>query len=163
MTLAVSIAIEDTEWQTEIPDIESMAEDTVAYSIKAVRPEWLKSARPVEIGLLFADDATLHALNRQFRHIDRPTNVLSFPANDIAHPASDMPLPAGDIAISFQTVKAEAQRDSKTVKDHTRHMIVHGVLHLLGHDHEDAREAEIMESIESEILAGFGVDNPYIM
>jgi probable rRNA maturation factor len=88
--------------------------------------------------------------------------VLSFPAKD-AGGSQDMPRPVGDIAISFQTVAAEAARDGKTVADHTRHMIVHGILHLLGHDHEIEAEAEAMETLETEILAGFGVRDPYIM
>ena len=161
MALTLSIAIEYPGWTAQIPDIESLAHDCVNVSL-ASAGEMLAPDRPVEIGLLLADDATLRALNRQFRHRDKPTNVLSFPSPPRRQETA-IPMILGDIAVSFQTVAAEAARDGKTLRDHARHMIVHGVLHLLGHDHEADNEAEIMETLETRILAGFGVRDPYII
>jgi probable rRNA maturation factor len=116
---------------------------------------------PVELTILLADDATLHDLNRRFRGIDKPTNVLSFPAGDDRLPGDGGPVVLGDIAIAYETCALEAGRDRKPLADHLTHLVVHGVLHLRGYDHEIEREAEVMERLETELLDGLGVADPY--
>jgi probable rRNA maturation factor len=112
-----------------------------------------------ELSLLLADDAALHELNRLWRGQDKPTNVLSFPARP--HGGFAGPEALGDIALAFETVAAEAESEGKSLADHTAHLIVHGVLHLLGYDHGTEAEAAEMEALEVEALARLGIANPY--
>lgn len=105
--------------------------------------------------ILLAGDAKLRSLNRRFRGKNKTTNVLSFPA------ANDEPGYLGDIALAYGVVRREARESDKRFADHLAHLAVHGVLHLLGHDHEKPREAARMEDREREILAEFGIRDPY--
>jgi probable rRNA maturation factor len=112
-----------------------------------------------ELSIVFADDAAVHALNRQWRGKDRPTNVLTFPAVE-PEEIDRSPL-LGDIVLARETVRSEAEADGKTFHDHLAHLVVHGVLHLYGFDHEDEDEAEEMEEIERQALARIGIADPY--
>ncbi|MBM3561229.1 MAG: rRNA maturation RNase YbeY, partial [Alphaproteobacteria bacterium] len=109
------------------------------------------------------DDAELRALNRNWRGRDKPTNVLSFPAGDDGETAAAQAraLWLGDVVIAAETVQAEASDAGMTIADHLAHLVVHGVLHLLGHDHELAAEATRMEALERAILARLGIADPY--
>ena len=109
--------------------------------------------------VMLGDDAEMRRLNAQFRNKDKATNVLSFPSGqpDQGHG----PLFLGDIAIGFETVVMEAGRDGKTVRNHLAHLLVHGLLHLIGYDHLVPEEAEEMEALEVEILAMLGIPDPY--
>jgi len=118
----------------------------------------LKRSGKVEAGsltILLADDATLGRLNRQFRGKNKPTNVLSFPAAEGA--AGYL----GDIAIADGVTAREAGEAGKAFSDHAVHLAVHGVLHLLGYDHQTAAEAKIMEPLETAILSELGIADPY--
>ena len=124
-------------------------------------------ARPAgttfEVSILLEGDDALRALNRQWRGKDKPTNVLSFPAPPLPEGA-DMPgaeMSLGDIALSYDTLAAEALSEGKPLADHLQHLVVHGMLHLQGHDHETPDEADEMEALERRILAGLGVADPY--
>jgi probable rRNA maturation factor len=112
-----------------------------------------------ELSILLADDAALRDLNQRWRGLDKPTNVLSFPAASADALSSAAHL--GDIAIAWETLAREADADGKTKADHLAHLVVHGVLHLVGFDHEADDEAEAMEACERAILAGLGVADPY--
>ena len=115
-----------------------------------------------EIAIRLADDEEVRALNAQYRGKDRPTNVLSFPAElpDGLPEGVKLPL-LGDLVLCAPVVAREAREQGKPLNAHYAHLTVHGVLHLLGWNHEDSREAECMEQLEREILAGLGVDDPY--
>jgi probable rRNA maturation factor len=118
---------------------------------------------PVEVSVLLTDDARVRELNRVWRGADKPTNVLSFPAREPGEPwPSEGPVMLGDVAVALETVLREAAAEGKAPGDHLAHLVVHGTLHLLGHDHvgSDA-EAEAMESLEVRVLAGLGVADPY--
>lgn len=115
---------------------------------------------PLTVGGLLCDNARVASLNGQFRGKDSPTNVLSFPSGETETDANGM-LVAGDIAIAFETVRDEAIRDSKTLQDHLVHLWVHGLLHLMGHDHAEDDEAEAMEAGEIAVLARLGIADPY--
>lgn len=105
-----------------------------------------------EVSIVLADNDFVQTLNRDYRGKDRPTNVLSFP--------QDAPL-LGDIILALETLEREANEQSKAFNDHFTHLLVHGLLHLLGHDHIEEAEAEVMEALEIEILDALGIKNPY--
>ncbi len=116
--------------------------------------------KPTELSLVLTDDASIRKINAEWRNKDKATNVLSFPAFDIA--AGDAPGPMlGDIIIAYETVEREAGEEQKSFSQHLHHMIVHGLLHLLGYDHEDEEEAEEMEALEREILHALAIPDPY--
>ena len=116
--------------------------------------------------LLFADDREVHALNREWRGKDRPTNVLSFPmlerAELLALPPDGPPELLGDIALAYETCAREAAEQGLPVAAHATHLIVHGLLHLAGYDHEiSTAAAEAMEALEIKALASLGLADPY--
>lgn len=120
------------------------------------------------LSILACDDDRIAALNTEFRGKPVPTNVLSWPSGHRA-PAtpgaapdlSDLPEELGDLALAFQTCAREATDGNKPLADHVTHLIVHGLLHCLGYDHETDADAERMENLESRILARLGVADPY--
>ena len=111
--------------------------------------------REGEAALLLTDDGRLQALNGQFRGKDAPTNVLAFPAP--ANPEGSI----GDIAVAYGVCRSEAAEQGKSLADHLSHLVIHGALHLMGYDHMTEAEAEAMEALERELLAGLGVPDPY--
>ena len=116
--------------------------------------------------LLFTSDAEVHTLNREWRAKDKPTNVLSFPMlerEDLLALAPDgAPEMLGDIALAFETCAREAADKGIAVEHHATHLIVHGLLHLAGHDHEiSPSDAEVMEALETKALAKMGIADPY--
>ena len=113
------------------------------------------------VDVMLADDAEQRHLNRTYRGKDTPTNVLAFPQGAPGSPRSDQPVLLGDVVLAFETVRGEAEAQKKPLADHLRHLVVHGVLHLLGFDHDSEPEAVAMEACEVEILAGLGVPDPY--
>ena len=126
-----------------------------------------------QIVVMGCDDGRIASLNADFRGKPQPTNVLSWPAEDLSpdEPGGD-PLPPepgeaddpeslGDIAIAWETCAREAAEQGKAMADHVTHLLVHGVLHLLGHDHIEEADAERMESIEVRVLATLGIADPY--
>ena len=112
-----------------------------------------------EISLVFTDDAHIRQLNRQYRKKDKATNVLSFPA--AAGVIGGVGPLIGDLVFAAETIAAEAERAGVARDDHLTHLIVHGFLHLLGHDHEDDGEAAVMEGLETAILRDLGIADPY--
>lgn len=113
-----------------------------------------------ELSVLAADDAFVQDLNRRWRNIDKPTNVLSFPTAEL-EPGQVPEMLLGDIVISMDTVDRESDLESKPRDDHLSHLIVHGFLHLLGYDHETDKQADVMEALEVKILDQLGIQNPY--
>ncbi|GAA4347508.1 rRNA maturation RNase YbeY [Kangiella taiwanensis] len=126
----------------------------------------LQSTKPASLTIRIVSRDESQELNHQYRGKARPTNVLSFPFELPQGLPQDL-LPEerilGDLAVCAEVVAAEAQQQDKLLHDHWAHMVVHGCLHLLGYDHIKDEEAEIMEALEAEILAGLGISNPYII
>lgn len=164
----VDTLIEDPRWDAVgLADLAEMAAQFVLSDL--VLP-----TGGFEISLLGCDDRRIAELNADFRGKPQPTNVLSWPsqergaAQDGGSPnrpqpgAEGMPTELGDIAIAFETCDREAAAQGKEIKAHTAHLLVHGMLHLLGYDHVRERDADLMESAEARILARMGIANPYI-
>jgi probable rRNA maturation factor len=114
-----------------------------------------------EIAVMLTDDANIRALNREFRGIDAPTNVLSFPASKAARKSQVAPRLLGDIAIAYETVLREAHGEGRPFDHHLSHLAVHGFLHLIGYDHETDEDAAKMEALETAILAQLGIPDPF--
>jgi len=149
----IEVEVEDAAW-AGVPEVEGMVESAAMAALTH-----LSLCRHGPVTILLTDDATVRDLNARFRDKDYATNVLSFPA--APQPGVNGPRPLGDLALAYGVCSAEAAAQCKTLADHLRHLVVHGVLHLLGHDHENDAEAEAMEALEREILADLGVTDPY--
>jgi phosphate starvation-inducible protein PhoH and related proteins len=154
----IDIEVECPEWQRQLPDCEQIVRAAATATLTSQAASG-RAGRSVAI--LLADDDTLRELNGRFRQVDKSTNVLAFEGGDNMSPARGQDLHLGDIAVAYQTIEREAREQDKTLSDHLSHMIVHGVLHLLGYDHEDASERKQMEAIERAVLAELGVPDPY--
>ena len=149
----IDVILDDSAWEAAEPRAAALAEIAAAAVLTHER------ARAGDIAILLADDARIAELNAAFRGKDGPTNVLSFPAaagNDAQQSRS-----LGDIALAFGVCAREAAEQGKSLAHHLQHLTAHGVLHLLGYDHESDAEAEAMEAKERAILAGLGVADPY--
>lgn len=133
-----------------LPDAEEIVRRAVAAA--AAHPE-VKPPADAELSVALADDAEVQKLNRDYRGKDKPTNVLSFPA-------THGPM-LGDVIIAYETLVKEAAEEEIAAGDHLTHLTVHGLLHLLGHDHETEAEAVTMERLETEVLASLGVKDPH--
>lgn len=155
--ILIDIAVEAGDWAEVVADYEALCHRALIAAIEAA----IELDGPVEVSVLLSDDAAIQVLNRDWRGKDKPTNVLSFPASDTDGPVTGAPEMLGDIAVAFETTAREAIEQDKTFADHLSHLLVHGMLHLLGFDHETDRQADEMEPLEIEILAGLGIDSPY--
>jgi probable rRNA maturation factor len=160
--LSIAISIEDPSWAKLAPDaarvLRRAARDALA---EAKADGWKGSRIGHEISFVLTGDKRMRALNRAYRGKDRPTNVLSFAALDADRPKAAMPWLLGDVVLASGVVAREAKTQGKSLRHHLSHLAVHGVLHLLGYDHEHDRDAEAMEALEIAALAGMGIANPY--
>jgi probable rRNA maturation factor len=151
VNVSIEIAVEAPAW-TGMPDAQAAIRSAVEAAIADVGPE------NAEIGIVLADDARVRSLNRTWLGDDKPTNVLSFPAPD--RPAAGVRF-LGDVIFALETSQREAVAEDKPLDHHLSHLAVHGVLHLLGFNHERDDEAEVMEQRERKILAQLGIPDPY--
>ena len=142
----IEVEIDDGAWSEALPDVAARVERAAAAALGTVQGD---------VVVLLADDIHVQEINGRFRDKDRPTNVLSFPAPDSAAPH------LGDLILAYGVCAEEAKAQGKTLADHLAHLTVHGVLHLLGRDHEDDAEAVAMEGEERSILASLGIADPY--
>jgi len=159
--LSLEIDIENA-WPTDI-DWADLAEAALEAAC-TVAPE-LANPR-LSASLLFTSDAEVHLLNREWRAKDKPTNVLSFPmfarADLLALPHEGAPEMLGDLALAAETCAREAREKDVSLEHHAAHLVIHGLLHLAGHDHERGEvEAEEMEALERKALAKMGIGDPY--
>ena len=150
---AVDVIVDSPLWASEA-DAEQVVRHAISEAAIAVP---LKHESEVAVAL--SDDATLRALNNQWRGIDKATNVLSFPPAPLA-PGRKVHL--GDVAIAYETMAREAHEEGKPFAHHLSHLAVHGFLHLMGYDHESEGDAETMERLERAILARLGIPDPYL-
>lgn len=155
----VAVTVTCADWRREMPGAAALCRRAARAALAADG-----MAAAAEASILLTDDATVRQLNARYRQRDMPTNVLSFPQQEgpsTGPVAPDGGIVLGDVVVAFETVCTEAERDGKRLADHLCHMIVHGMLHLLGYDHQGDAEAERMERLEVEILASLGVRSPY--
>jgi len=149
MTLAIDIAVEHEAWAA-LGDLDGLVERAVAAALDAAAA---RSADDAELSIVLADDAFVRDLNARWLGKDKATNVLSFPSATAGL--------LGDIVVAYETSAREALEAGRPLGDHLAHLIVHGVFHLAGFDHEDDREADEMERLESRALAALGIASPY--
>lgn len=141
----ITLVVEDAKWRSH----RGLQAQLKAAADAARRTAKLRG----DFTILLADNKRLRALNRDFRGKDKPTNVLSFPSGEKAY--------CGDIALAYGVTHAEAKAAKKNFTDHAAHLVVHGVLHLAGYDHERLKDAKVMEPLEVKILNRLGIADPY--
>jgi probable rRNA maturation factor len=147
----IACRIDDPRWRP-LGDVRTVVRAAVRAALKASAR---KAPAVAEVAVVLADDAAVRVLNARWRKKDKATNVLSFPAGGAARDS------LGDVVVAFETMRDEAAVDGKTLSDHLSHLVVHGVLHLLGYDHLSARAAADMEAREVAALARLGIADPY--
>lgn len=153
---ATDVLVDAECWQQQA-DSEAVVRRAIEAAAEAAGDE----AADAGLSVMLTDDAAVRTLNRDFRGIDKPTNVLSFPASPMPGAPPDALKQLGDIAIAYETTQREAADEGKPFAHHLSHLAVHGFLHLIGYDHETDAEAEEMESLERDILATLGIPDPY--
>ncbi len=135
-----------------------MEEIATTAIFEALKQSKAKVAGIAELSVVLMDDAEQQVLNKQWRQIDKPTNVLSFPQIEPFSPVLGL---LGDITLARETLEREAVEQGVSFTDHFTHLVVHGFLHVLGYDHIDEADALVMEGLETQILATLGIDDPY--
>ena len=157
--LEIAVIARDPLWRDAEPRFEDLAR-RAAQAVFSHTAAARGLGGEVEASIVLADDALVRDLNRTYRRQDRPTNVLSF-ASDGKLEGVNGPCLLGDVILARETVLREANDQGKSVAEHMSHLVVHGLLHLLGYDHDETPQAERMEAMEIAILAGIGIENPY--
>jgi probable rRNA maturation factor len=159
--LDIQLGVEAGNWPSE-PDLQAFSrrvlEGAAAYLAEHTGQPFPED--PIELSLVFTDDADIRGINAEWRGQDKPTNVLSFPAFPLAPGGSPGPM-LGDIIVAEETLRREALDQAIAFDDHLSHLLVHGFLHLFGYDHMTDEEATVMEGLEIRILAELGLENPY--
>lgn len=147
---AITVHVEDGNWRSSIRNVTTFTRQAALAAL-----EQTSAASSSALTILLADDGRLADLNGQFRGKNQPTNVLSFPAssNDKSY--------LGDIAVAYGIAAREASEKGIPLTHHLAHLVVHGVLHLVGYDHQSERQARIMEPLEAKILATMKISDPY--
>jgi len=162
MTTELNITVQAEGWSA-IADVEAIVRKAAdaALSSDAAKDN---APNEAEAAIVLADDGFVQTLNRDYRGKDKPTNVLSFAALDDDGPEmpnTGEPVELGDIIIALETTLSEAEETQTTPADHLSHLVVHGILHLLGFDHMEDEEANVMEDAERTILASLNISDPY--
>ena len=161
----LALQIDDGDWSVALPELDALASGWVRAAVGGARRDRGGNADPLgaacyEMGLVFTSDSAVRALNRDWRGKDQPTNVLAFENTDAPPPG--LPWQLGDVVLALGTARGEAQAAGISLADHAAHLVIHGVLHLFGYDHQDDDEAARMEALETGILAALGIADPYL-
>ncbi len=166
-TIHVDITVEDGAWLDDLPRAEDIVGRACTRALQVAC-----AGEAVSVAVLMADNRMLADLNGRWRHIDRPTDVLSFPSEErcpgtrLRRPAGSPPdsdIALGDIVIARETVVDDAHHRTLALADHLSHIAVHGTLHLLGYDHETDVDASLMEDMERTVLKTLGIPDPYLL
>ena len=156
----IEISLRDSAWSTVLPDAAAVVRRAAAAVLEA------EANLPghVELSVVLADDAFVRTLNRDYRGQDRATDVLSFPVHEpprLDRPG-EMPLMLGDVVLARETVQRDSASTGVGLADRVSHLVVHGVLHLLGHDHDEPDAERRMRALESRTLLALGLCDPYV-
>lgn len=151
VALSVDLRVADDRWQT--------LENAEGFAMHVLAAAAGRMAKGGEVAILLTNDAEMHALNKQWRGLDKPTDVLSFPGEGPEIPGQPQYL--GDIAIGYDTALRDAEAMGRSFEAHIAHLLIHGFLHLLGYDHIEPEDAKVMEPLEVEMLASLGWADPY--
>ena len=146
--IELDLRIESPDWSAALPDLEPICE-------RALGAGAAQADATGEVSLLLTDNTEIQTLNKDWRGKDRPTDVLSFPSDPVDRPF------LGDIAVAYGITAKDARAGEKSLEQHLSHLLIHGLLHLLGHDHKDDTEAAEMEALEVAALASLGWPDPY--
>ena len=166
----IEIIVDDERWEKEAPEEVKNSAEIFAVAVNYLREnnelDFLPDENmPISINLCLSNDDEVHALNKEFRNMDKPTNVLSFANIDDDNFENELQnsdaAELGDIIISLDTMQKEAKIENITFAAHYAHLLVHGILHLCGFDHIEDDEAEYMEGLEVKILNLLNIENPY--
>lgn len=161
----LNIDIADDNWLKELPEVEKLSAEVFDKVVSTLQPDWLNNKKNVIINLSLNNDEEIRQLNAEFRQLDKPTNVLSFANIDDeefeAYLVRNDEIELGDIIIALETMINQSKDQELSLHDHYCHILIHGILHLLGYDHMEAEEAKEMESEEIILLKLFNIDNPY--
>ena len=139
--------------------IKKIIRKTINLTLSELNDDYKKK---YEVNILLAQNEQMRKINRKYRKIDKVTNVLSFPQGEIMSKLGKEKLLLGDIVLSLDKLRNEAENQSKKFNNHLTHIIMHGFMHLLGFDHENEKEAKVMEEKEKDILLKLSIDDPYI-
>ncbi|VAV86799.1 Metal-dependent hydrolase YbeY, involved in rRNA and/or ribosome maturation and assembly [hydrothermal vent metagenome] len=169
--ITLDISVDGGDWTARLPDyrqqITACFRELVAHVPLA---RHFDKFNHLELSILLTDDKAIQKLNRDYRHKDRATNVLSFPSlsgDEVdlflkqGQRIPDYPVSLGDIIFACETLSREAHEQGKSFRDHFCHLCLHGMVHLLGYDHVDVDQAEDMERLEKELLSKLSIDDPY--
>ncbi len=151
----IAVAVPCAAWRETVPGAAALVRRAARTALALAAPD----IAAAEVSVVLTDDDVIARLNRDWRGKAGPTNVLSFPCED--RPAPGGPMLLGDVVLAHETVAREARERAIAPADHLAHLVVHGVLHLLGHDHEADDEARRMEGLEVSALARLGIGDPY--
>ena len=157
MQMKIIVSIPCRAWLTDLPDVVTTSERVVRLTVAYANLE----CDQIEVGVTLTDNVEIRTLNRDYRQQDEATNVLSFAGHDLNAPRFPGPLLLGDIVLAHGVLLEEAKQLGKKLHEHYCHLLVHGTLHLLGHDHADREQAAEMEATEIAILASIGISDPY--
>lgn len=161
----ITVSHEAGDWDAALPGVEDAVRRAALAALEGAgdtTPEGV-----LLVSLVLADDALVQTLNRDYRGKDKPTNVLSFALTEQTGDAKplvrqpDSPIVLGDVVLALETIGRESVDQGKTFADHLSHLVIHGILHLLGYDHQTDEDAERMERLEARILGGLGIADPY--
>ncbi|MCH9765102.1 MAG: rRNA maturation RNase YbeY [Alphaproteobacteria bacterium] len=162
LRLSADVVLQSEVWQ-EIADVEALIKQATHIVARANGEHYSGAKSTQTVSVVLADDAQVRELNFAHRKIDKATNVLSFPFVRLegAEFDEDQGGYLGDVVLAFETIMTEARQADRAPKDHVQHLVIHGLLHLLGYDHGTDAEAERMEQLEIELLVRLNIQNPY--
>ena len=157
----IEISLRDSAWSIALPDAASVARRAAVAALEAAGDV----PASVELGVVLADDSFVRTLNRTYRGQDRATDVLSFPIHEQpcdSQPQAEQPLMLGDVVLARETVERDSASAGVGLADRVSHLVVHGVFHLLGHDHDEPVAERRMRALESRTLLALGLCDPYV-
>lgn len=169
INIELNLCVNETSWKQSLPNNQQISSEVVSLAVNFISQHnssyIYKLNKPLAFNLCLSNDDEVQSLNYEFRGKNKPTNVLSFAnidASDFEYLAENAPIiEMGDIIIALETMQKEATEKQISLHNHFCHLLTHGVLHLLGYDHIDDKEADIMENLETKILKLLNIDNPY--